>query len=201
MTGSMKTQMPAARTIHILETIRERRSIRNFQDAHIPEEAVDALIEALRWAPSAGNLQSRKFFFVFNDDKKKKLAAAAGNPDFVARMKKLVKNALNLNFVSKAPLVVVACLDRRISTRYGERGVNLYSIQDVAASVMNMMLTAHELGLGSVWVGAFDENTVGEVMGLPDNLRPVALIPIGYPSAVPAPTPRMLGEEAVEFVR
>ncbi len=197
----MRSQRQETKTINILDTIRERRSIRNFRGADIPEEAVDALIEALRWAPSAGNLQSRKFYFVFNDDRKRKLAASAGNPDIVARMKKLVKNILNRNFVSSAPLVVVACIDRRIATRYGDRGVNLYAIQDVAASVMNMMLTAHELGLGTVWVGAFDENAVAEAMDLPGNLRPVALIPTGYPASVPTPTPRMSKEETVEFVR
>jgi nitroreductase len=108
---------------------------------------------------------------------------------------------LNQHFIAEAPLVVVACLDRRIAAHYGDRGVNLYSIQDVAASVMNMMLAAHELGLGSVWVGAFNEFEVFERLHLPDNLRPIAIVPIGYPSKMPRPTPRLSADEIVEFVR
>jgi nitroreductase len=169
----------------ILDTIKNRRSIRDFKDQEIPDEAIGVLIEAIRWAPSAGNMQSRKFYFVFDKNTKKKLAKAA----------------LNQNFISEAPLAVVACLDRRIAVRYGDRGVNLYSIQDVAASVMNMMLTAHELGLGSVWVGAFNEFEVFEHLNLPDNLRPIAIIPIGYPAKIPKPTPRVSTNEIVEFVR
>jgi nitroreductase len=71
----------------------------------------------------------------------------------------------------------------------------------VAASVMNMMLTAHELGLGSVWVGAFNEFEVFEILNMPHNHRPIAIIPVGYPSKTPKPTPRVLHNEIVEFVR
>ena len=169
----------------ILDAIKNRRSIRDFTEQDIHENAVDALIEAIRWAPSAGNMQSRKFYFIYNKDVKKKLARAALNQDFIAQ----------------APLTVVACLDRKIAARYGDRGVNLYSIQDVAAGVMNMMLTAHELGLGSVWVGAFNEFEVFEILDMPHNLRPVAIIPVGYPSKIPKPTPRFSKNEIVEFVR
>ncbi len=121
----------------VLDIIRNRHSVRDFKKLDIPEAVVDSLIEALRWAPSAGNLQSRKFYFVLTSGTKKKIASAA----------------LNQNFIAAAPLVVVACADLRIADRYGERGISLYSIQDAAASVMSMMLVAHELGLGSVWVG------------------------------------------------
>lgn len=186
--------------MNILDTITSRRSIRDYKDQDIPEEAINALIEAIRWAPSAGNLQSRKFYFIRNDVIKKSLARATGNPNVAARMKKFIKIILDRNVVSKAPLVVVACLDRRIAERYGERGVHLYGIQDVSASVMNMMLTAHDLGLGSVWVGAFDEDAVTQTLNLPDYLRPVAIIPLGYPARVPEPPPRVSKEEAVEFV-
>lgn len=168
----------------LLDTIKARRSVRDFTNEAIPDDVIDALIEAIRWAPSAGNLQSRKFYFVFDAEKKKLLSKAA----------------LGQIFVSRAPLVAVGCLDRRIATRYSDRGVNLYAIQDVSASVMGMMLTAHELGLGTCWVGAFNEFDVMEVLELPDHLRPVAIIPVGYPSKVPKPTPRMDKSQAVELV-
>lgn len=167
----------------ILRLIKERRSIRDFLDKDIPEDIIDKLIDALIWAPSAGNLQSRKFYFVKEERLKKQLASAA----------------LNQRFIAEAPLVVVGCTDSRIYSRYGDRGVNLYSIQDVACSIMSMMLLAWENGLGSVWVGAFREADVAEILDLPHNLRPVAIVPVGYPSRIPLAPPRVSKREAVEF--
>ena len=91
--------------------------------------------------------------------------------------KSLAAAALNQNFIAEAPLVIVGCTDSRIALKYGERGVFLYSIQDVACSIMGMMLVAHENGLGSTWVGAFNEEAVSGVLSLPRHLRPVAIVP------------------------
>lgn len=168
----------------ILKAVKERRSIRDFQKKRIPDELVDKLMEALIWAPSAGNLQARKFYFI-KDEKIKKMIAAA---------------ALNQNFIAEAPLVIVGCADSRISQKYGERGVYLYSLQDVALSVMGMMLVAHEYGLGSVWVGAFREERVFDILHLPKHLRPVAIISVGYPSKIPYPPARVSKKEAVEVI-
>ena len=169
--------------MEFLEAIRERRSIRNFQKKDIPQKIVDKLIDSLIWAPSAGNLQARKFFFVKNARLKEDISAAALNQDFIA----------------EAPLVIVGCTDSRISSRYGERGEYLYTIQDVAVSIMGMMLVAHENGLGTVWVGAFREEEVFDILKLPKNLRPVAIVPVGYPVRIPSPPPRVSRQEAVEF--
>lgn len=168
----------------VLTIIKERRSVRSFQDRDIPDEIVNKLIEALIWAPSAGNLQSRKFYFVKDERLKRGIALAA----------------LSQNFIADAPLVVVGCTDNRIYNRYGDRGVNLYSIQDVACSIMNMMLTAWENGLGTVWVGAFRESSVIEILNIPKNLRPIAIVPVGYPSKIPSAPPRVSVKEAIEFV-
>lgn len=167
----------------VMQAIKERRSIRKYTDYRIPEETLDKLAEALIWAPSAGNLQSRKFYFVRDDVLKVKLAAAA----------------LNQTFIAEAPLVVVGCTDSLISSRYGERGMVLYTIQDVATSIMCMMLAAHELGLGTVWVGAFREKEVATALLLPGNLRPVAIVPVGRPARVPKPPPRVSKNEAVIY--
>lgn len=169
--------------MEILKVVRERRSIRDFHKKEIPQEIVDKLIDALIWAPSAGNLQARKFYFIKDAKLKRRIAAAA----------------LNQNFIAEAPLVIVGCTDSGISWRYGERGVHLYSIQDVAASIMGMMLVAYENGLGSVWIGAFNESAVFEILNLPKNLRPVAIVPVGYPSRIPYPPPRVSVSEAIEF--
>ena len=169
----------------ILDIIINRRSVREFTDREIPQDLVNGLIGSIRLAPSAGNMQSRKFYFIF---------------DRVIKMK-LAQVALNQNFLAGAPLVVVACSNRNISLRYGERGVNLYSIQDVSASIMNMMLTAHAMALGTVWIGAFNEFEVIEILDLPDNLRPISLVPVGFPSKVPVPPQRMARDEIVIMVK
>lgn len=169
----------------MLEIIKKRRSIRAFEKREIPEEILEKLKEAIIWAPSAGNLQSRKFYFVFNQEIKEKLVEAA----------------LNQDFISEAPLVIVGCSDDKISWRYGERGKNLYSICDVSASIQNMMLLATELGLGSCWIGAFDEKGVSKILNLPKNLRPIAIVPLGYPAEKPSAPPRVSKKEAIVEIR
>jgi len=167
----------------ILEIIKKRRSIRKFKEKEIPKEDVEKLISALMLAPSAGNLQSRKFYFIFNKEIREKLKEAAFNQEFIAQ----------------APLVIVALSDKRISLRYGKRGVNLYSICDVSASVENLLLVATELGLGTCWVGAFDEKRVSQILNLPPSLRPICLVPVGYPEENPSSAPRLKKEEVIKF--
>ncbi len=168
----------------ILEIIKNRRSIRKFKDKEIPKEILEKLILALIWAPSAGNLQCRKFYFVFNKEIKEKLAKAS----------------LDQRFIAKAPLVVVACADEEIEWKYGERGKNLYSICDVAMSIQNMMLLAQNEGLGTCPVGAFEEDKIREILNLPSNLRPILIVPVGYPAQKPTPPQRISKEKAIEFI-
>ncbi len=174
--------------MNILDVIKNRRSVREFKDLEIPEKAIDVLIEAIRWAPSAGNLQSRKFYFVFNEELRKRLAQAGLRHDFVS-------------FISRAPLVVVGCADLRIASRYGERGTQLYCIQDTAASVQNLLLAAQDQGLGTCWVGAFKEDRVKEILDMPDYLRPVVLVPVGYPAKTPKAPDRLPKSDCVKILR
>lgn len=169
----------------ILEIIKNRRSIRKFQKKEIPRGTIEKLIEALIWAPSAGNLQSRKFYFVFNQKIKEKLAKASFEQDFI----------------TQAPLVVVGCTDDKIFWRYGERGKNLYSICDVSLSIQNLMLLAHQENLGTCFVGAFDEKEVSEILNLPENLRPIVIVPVGFPAERPEIPPRISKEKAIEEIK
>jgi len=171
--------------MEILDVIKNRRSIREFEKKEIPEEIVNKLIEALIWAPSAENLQSRKFYFVFNQEIKEKIAEAT----------------LDQRFVARASLVVVGCTNDEIERKYGERGKKLYTICDVAMSIQNMMLQAYDLGLGSCPVGAFDENKVSKILNIPKNLHPILIVPIGYPAEKPSPLPRVPKEEATELIK
>lgn len=169
----------------VLKAIKERRSIRNYLKNEISDDIIKKIIEAIIWAPSAGNLQARKFYFVKDKNLKFKLA----------------QSALNQTFIAEAPLVIVGCIDKNIIyPRYGDRGVNLYAIQDVACSITNAMLVAHENGLGTVWIGAFREEEVSKILRLPKNLRPVVILPVGYPSYIPPPPSRVSIEEAVEYI-
>ena len=169
----------------LAELIKGRRSIRRFSPREIPREHVQALMEAALWAPSAGNLESRHFHLIYNQKLKKSL----------------VEVSYSQRFIAEAPLVICASADMRIGRHYRKRGMELYAPQDVAASIQNILLTAHGLGLGACWIGAFDEARVTEIIDPPPYLRPVALIPVGYPSETPAPPPRSSIEAMVTEVR
>jgi nitroreductase len=169
----------------VLEAIRRRRSIRRFRRDEIPGTAFALFEEALLSAPSAGNLQSRRFYFVFRQDLKDKLAAAAYGQDFIR----------------DAPVAVVCCSDLRIGRRYGERGVSVYALQDVAASVQNLLVVAASLSLGTVWVGAFDEDKAAKILDLPPYLRPVAIVPVGFPDEKPSVPDKIGKDKAITYLR
>lgn len=171
--------------MEVKDAIIGRRSIRRFLDRPIEEEKIESLIEAVRWAPSAGNLQARFFYFVMEKGLRERIAELS----------------LRQAFIAAAPVVVVACADHKRIRPYGERGYALYAIQDVAASIENLMLQAHEEGLGSVWVGAFDEEAIAASLDMPEYLRPLAIIPVGYPAGLPSAPPRLSKKDLVKIVR
>lgn len=147
------------------------------------KEKIDELIKAAQMAPSAGNLQARDFVVVTNKITKQQLTKAALGQSFIEQ--------------ASVVIVVVASIDRS-SRIYRSRG-ELYAILDAAAGIENMLLAAHSIGLGACWVGAFDENTVSELLGIPDKSLPVAIIPVGYPDEQPAMPPRITMERLVHY--
>jgi nitroreductase len=158
-----------------IETIERRRSIRKFKNDDIGKENINILLNAAQAAPSAGNMQGRDFIIVTDRTIKRELVVAAHNQHFIA----------------SAPVIIVAVANiRRSSGRYGNRG-ELFSIQDATASVVNMMLAATSMGLGTCWIGAFDEDNVRDILNIPIGERPVAMIPIGYPDEDPVMPQRM----------
>ena len=160
--------------------VRERRCIRSFSSRALDREAVERVLESATWAPSAGNLQPWFFIVIQKAEIRRKLAQAA----------------LGQNFISEAPLLIVVCADTlRSCNRYGRRGLELYCIQDTAAAIQNMLLTAHSLGLAACWVGAFNEDEARSVLGLHAEMKPLALIPIGFSESRPrAPSRRSLSD-------
>lgn len=169
-----------------LELAKSRRSIRKFKDVDVTKEQLMKLVEAAQSAPSAGNCQPWHFYVV----KDKKIQT-----EFKA-------HAYNQDWILSAPACIVVCADiKRSESRYGERGRHLYSIQDTAAAIQNILLCAKNMGLGTCWVGAFDESKVSEILKLPEDFRPVALIPVGYPSEdAQAPQNRRNIDEIVTFL-
>jgi nitroreductase len=139
--------------------------VRSFvPDRPVGEEVIAWLLEAARWAPSAGNLQPWRFYVVTSSELRQKLAAASRQ-----------------GFVAQAPVViVVGAVPEGSAQVYGDRGRYLYCLQDTAAAIQNLLLAATAAGLGSCWVGAFDEAAVHRALGLPPEVRPVALVPLGY---------------------
>ena len=169
-----------------LQTIARRRSIRAFKGDPVPREILIQVLEAARAAPSAGNCQARDIIVVRDRAVRKALAEAA----------------LKQEFIEEAPIDLVFCINpKRSARRYGERGCNLYCILDTAASVENALLAAHALGLGTCWVGAFHDNLVAKALGLPPDVRPLAIVPLGYRAEEPDPTPRLSFEEFVHLDR
>jgi nitroreductase len=166
--------------LDVFEAIKRRRSVRAYSDEKVSEEDVERLIDAARWAPSAGNIQPWEFVVVKDAETKRKLSDAA----------------LNQTFIEEAPVVIVVCADlNRSSSSYGSRGENLYGIQDTAAATENILLAAQELGLATCWVGAFHENEVAKAMKAPRNMRPVAIVTVGHPAEGPtAPYKRPVDE-------
>jgi nitroreductase len=161
--------------MEVLEAIKGRRSIRLFTNQPVSEEEVKTLIDAARHSPSAGNIQPWEFIIVKKAEIKRKLAVAA----------------LNQIFIEQAPVVIVVCANTDVSeSGYGSRGATLYCIQDTAAATQNILLTAYSMGLGTCWIGAFKEEGVRESLGIPDGIRPVAIIPVGHGAGNPPKYPR-----------
>lgn len=170
-----------------LELAQSRRSIREFLEKDISHEDVIKLLQAARTAPSAGNCQPWHFYVVRDKTIQSAVAEAAGGRQ---------------PFILAAPVMFIVCAEpQRNEKRYGVRGRTLYCIQDTAAAIQNLLLCAKDLGLGACWCGAFDENAVSGILRLPEERRPIAVIPVGYPAnEPPVPTKRRSLEEIVTYI-
>lgn len=160
--------------MEVRTAIAGRRSIRSFKPDPVPDDTVEDLIELANMAPSAGNLQAREFIVVRDPAKKEALAEAA----------------LNQTFISEAPVCIVVCVNYERIAHYGHRGRELYVFHDTGAAIQNILLAVHDIGLGAVWVGAFEEEPVNDLLDLPGHVRPVAIIPVGHPAQQPEPRRR-----------
>ncbi len=152
-----------------LEFLRKRRSIRSFKENAIDESQISEILEAINLAPSSGGLQTFEIYQIKNMEMKEKLASAAKDQTFVAQ----------------SPLLLVFCANpSRSVERFGDRS-QLFSVQDATIATAYAQLTLHAMGLSTVWIGAFDEKQVSEILDIPKGQRPVAILPIGYENEKP----------------
>lgn len=157
------------------EVVKNRHSIRRYEDRPVDPDMLSRILEAVNAAPSAGDLQGYEIVVVTDQSVKEALAAAAYGQSFVAQ----------------APVVLVFCADHLLSaSKYGKRGSELYAIQDATIAAAYCQLAATAMGLASVWVGAFDTQAVARAINAPEQITPIAIVPIGYPAEEPTPTPR-----------
>ncbi|MBI2354725.1 MAG: nitroreductase family protein [Deltaproteobacteria bacterium] len=159
-----------------LEAIKTRRSVRKFSDRPVEPEKLQAVLEAAQLAPSWANMQCWRFVVVQDSAVKEKISELSYVEVFFAPKGYRTNPAQKA--LAEAPLVVVACAE---PTHSGDLRGQQYYMADVGIAAENIMLAAHAQGLGSVFVGVFDEEGVGELLDIPPEIRIVGLFPIGYP--------------------
>jgi nitroreductase len=165
----------------VMEAIAKRQSVRRYLDKEIPLELLDELLEAARLAPSASNKQDWKFVVVRDSAIREQVAGAAGQP-----------------FIGTAPVIVagVSINPGRIMSC----DVPAYAV-DLAIAMTNITLLATARGLGTCWIGAFDQKRVKQILGIPPEFKVVQLMPVGYPDDSPRPKMRKSKDEIVSFDR
>lgn len=155
--------------IDFFDLIANRHSVRAYKDVPVQEDIVDKILSAANNAPSARNLQSYKIFVVQKKEDRKRLVLATHEQ----------------NFIENASFVLIFCVDLDSAKECGHRGVELYGIQDATIACTYSQLAAHALGLGSVWVGSFDEEKVHSLFSIDRNFKPVSMLVIGIADEEP----------------
>jgi nitroreductase len=155
----------------VLEAIQKRRSIRKYSERPIEEDKLLRVLEAARLSPSASNQQNWKFVVVRDPDKRAMLMDAA----------------LQQLFVGQAPVIIAACSTKPQGMM--TCGQPRYTV-DLSIATAYMILEAAEMGLGTCWLGRFDENKVKSILGIPEEIRVVTMFPLGYPDESPPPRSR-----------
>ncbi|MFA5331908.1 MAG: nitroreductase family protein [Methanoregula sp.] len=141
-----------------------RSSVREYDEIPLTDEEIDYIVSCAGTAPSAGNLESWDVVVVTDEESRLALADAA----------------FGQQHVGQAPALFVICANYvRSMSQYGERGI-LYAVQDATIACTYMMLAAHARELNSCWTGAFEEDDVREILGLPAHIRPLAILAAGH---------------------
>jgi nitroreductase len=161
--------------VDFFEAVKERRSVRAYESRDVSPADLQKILETVNAAPSAGNLQAYEVVIVTDP----------------AVKDALVEAAYGRHSITDAPVSLVFCADHlRSAGKYGKRGAELYAVQDATIAAAYCQLAATSLGLVTVWIGAFDPAVAAQAINAPENMTPVAIIPIGYAAEHPDPRPR-----------
>lgn len=155
--------------MEFLKLAKDRYSVRKFCDKKIEKEKLDLILEVGRVAPTAVNYQPQRIFVLDTEEALSKLKACT-------------------TYHFHAPLALLICYDKTVSWKRSYDGKDMGEV-DVSIVATHMMLEVTNLGLGSTWVGHFDPQKIEDVFELPENIIPVALLPIGYPDETSIPHP------------
>lgn len=168
----------------VYEAIRRRQSIRRYKPDPVPDDVLNRMLDAMRLAPSAGNQQPWRFIVVKDPAIRQQLAEATVRQQFIAH----------------APIIIVACgwKDKAFSKMGGYW--NSLPV-DVSIALDHLTLVAAAEGLGTCWIGDFLEDETRRVLGIPDDVTVIALMPMGYPDESRAPRTRKELSEIVCYER
>ncbi len=160
----------------LVDVIISRRSIRKYEKRNVPEDVMNKILEAGRQAPSAGNAQPWHFIVVTDPKVKEKLSQRIWS-----------------TFIKDSAFTVVGC--GYVGDEYGRK----WSTVDTAIALQNMVIAAWSLGVGSCWVGAFQEEEVKRLLGIPDEWKVVAMVAFGYPAEKPGTKTKKPLNEIVSY--
>jgi nitroreductase len=166
----------------VYDTIKERGSIRKFKSEPIPEDKLEAILDSARLAQSAANRQPWEFIVVTDESIRSALVSVAGHQ----------------RFVGDAAAVIVCLGDPDASAAVG--AFNGFLL-DLGIAIENMALTAWDLGIGSCWIGAYNERGIKQLLGVPEKLRVVSLLTLGVPDQEPGPKRRKTTSEIIHRER
>jgi nitroreductase len=172
----------AEAAMEFFDLIQKRQSIRKWHQKQVERTKLNCILEAIDRAPSAGNFQSYEVYVVKSAERRKAIAAATWDQGFIA----------------EAPQMLVFCSH---PARCDYPGAETYALEDTAIACTFAMLAVTAVGLGAVWIGAFDPKAIAEAMKLPHDQIPIALLPIGYADETPVRTTRRGVEDFVHELR
>lgn len=159
-----------------LEAIRTRRSVRKFSSQPVEPEKLQAVLDAVQQAPSWSNLQCWSLVVVTDQEAREKISDLSFVESFFAAYG--YKSNPAQKALAQAPVVIVACAD---PAKSGSLHGQPYYMADMGIATENLMLAAHDQGLGSVFVGVYDEDQIKELLGIPAGIKVIGLFPLGYP--------------------
>lgn len=185
--------------MEFFEVIKKRRSIHHFTADEVSDEDLNYVLEAARWAPSAGNVQPWRFVIVRKPENIHKVWESTAGIFLRTSSRKSIPIAPQ-NFIKKAPVIIVVCTDASAYRgRQARINSNLYCIQDSAATTMNLLLAVCDRGLGACWVGMFKEEKLRDALNIPPDIKPVAIVPVGHTKSKEKPRPRKPLQELIHI--